>query len=378
MTTDRERFMDCMEYRNSDRRPNHELGIWPQAIDKWEREAPGRFGNFKWDWFSGEDEIGLDRREFIQVNYGFIPPFEEVLIEETERYEIMRNSKGIVTKALKEGSVGRGRMCMDQYLEFPVKNRADFAEIKKRLVANLPQRYPADMEARIDEWNNSDCPVILGVNCIPLGYYWLGRELMGTEQLSVAFYDDPELIEDIMEFHTDFLIEVSRPVLEKVRIDYFNINEDFAMKGAPLIGPNLYKKFIYPRLKRLVEFFRSYGTPYFSVDSDGDPTALIPLMMDAGVNVLWPIERASDVGPLQWRKRFGKQLRLWGGVDKRVLPHGPKAIRDHLAEFIPLIEEGGFIPTLDHCVPPDISWENFQYYMEYKEALLAGDFAKLR
>jgi len=99
--------------------------------------------------------------------------------------------------------------------------------------------------------------------------------------------------------------------------------------------------------------------------------------MDAGVDTLWPLERASDVDPLEVRKRFGKSLRLWGGVDKRVLALGPQAIRAHLCEMIPLIEEGGFIPTVDHTVPPDISWDNFRYYMEAKMALLSGEFGKL-
>jgi len=64
-------------------------------------------------------------------------------------------------------------------------------------------------------------------------------------------------------------------------------------------------------------------------------------------------------------------------VDKRVLPRGLKAIKAHLREFIPLIVEGGFIPTVDHTVPPDVSWDDFRRYMDAKQALLAGDFAKL-
>jgi uroporphyrinogen decarboxylase len=127
----------------------------------------------------------------------------------------------------------------------------------------------------------------------------------------------------------------------------------------------------------MVEFFKSHGTRYFAIDTDGDPTALIPLFMDAGVDVLWPIERASDVSPQGFRKQFGKGLRLWGGVDKRELARGPEAIKAHLREFIPLIEEGGFIPTVDHTVPPDVSWDNFRYYMDLKSSLLAGDFGKL-
>ncbi|MEI7903720.1 MAG: uroporphyrinogen decarboxylase family protein, partial [bacterium] len=88
-------------------------------------------------------------------------------------------------------------------------------------------------------------------------------------------------------------------------------------------------------------------------------------------------ERASEVSPQAWRKRFGKDLRLWGGVDKRELAKGPEAIRRHLREFIPLIEQGGFIPTVDHTVPPDVSWDNFRIYMDYKIKLLSGDFTAL-
>jgi len=64
-------------------------------------------------------------------------------------------------------------------------------------------------------------------------------------------------------------------------------------------------------------------------------------------------------------------------VDKRVLTQGPAAIRAHLLEFAPLIEEGGFIPTVDHTVPPDVSWDDFRAYMEAKQALLAGEFGRL-
>jgi uroporphyrinogen-III decarboxylase len=182
---------------------------------------------------------------------------------------------------------------------------------------------------------------------------------------------------EMMEFFADFIIETSRPVLEQVKVDYFVLNEDMSMKSGLLLGPDTFRTFMFPHLKRLVDFFRSQGTRYIAVDSDGDPTALIPLLLDAGVDTLWPIERASDVSPRQWRKQFGRSLRLWGGVDKRVLSRGRDAVRKHLREFIPLIEEGGFIPTVDHTVPPEVSWSDFSYYMEMKRALLAGEFAAL-
>jgi uroporphyrinogen decarboxylase len=52
-------------------------------------------------------------------------------------------------------------------------------------------------------------------------------------------------------------------------------------------------------------------------------------------------------------------------------------VRQHLLEFIPLIEEGGFIPTVDHTVPPEVSWDDFRSYMDMKKALLCGDFGAL-
>ena len=375
--TELDRFIACMEYQPSDRRPNHELGAWAQTVQRWRREAPDAVTGFTWDWFSGEKALRLDRREFIDVNFGFLPPFEEKILEETERYLVCRNEKGIVTKALKEGTQDGMRMSMDEYVDFPVKTPADFAGIRKRLQAALPERYPANLDALVETWRTREFPLVLGRNCAANGFYWRARELMGTVNLSYAWYDEPGLMHEMMECLAEFFIDTARPVLEKMSVEYFTFNEDLSMKSGPLLSPQTYATFIQPRLRRVVEFLRSHGVRHVAVDSDGDPTVLIPLMLDAGVDTLWPIERASNVSPQQWRKQFGRDLRLWGGVDKRILPRGPKAIREHLREMIPLIEEGGFIPTVDHTVPPDVSWDNFRCYMDAKQSLLSGDLAAL-
>ena len=377
MSTDLECFTACMEYRPCDRRPNHELAAWQQTRVRWEREAADAVANFTWDWFSGERDLGMDRQEFIDVDYGFIPPFAVEVIERTDEYEVIRNAKGIVTKALRQGTVGGQRMSMDQYLEFPVSRPEDFAAVKRRLIAAVPQRYPADLDQKIEIWKQRDYPLILGKNAAANGFYWRAREFMGTENLSYAWYDYPALMHEMMEFFADFIIETSRPVLEKVQVDYFTLNEDLSMKNGPLLSPDTFRTFIFPHLRRMVDFFRAHGTRYFALDTDGNPTDLVPLFMEAGVDILWPIERASDVSPQQLRRQFGRDLLLWGGVDKRILAQGPKAICAHLREFIPLIEEGGFIPTVDHAVPPDISWDDFRYYMDAKTALLEENFGAL-
>ena len=63
------------------------------------------------------------------------------------------------------------------------------------------------------------------------------------------------------------------------------------------------------------------------------------------------------------RRRYGRQLRLMGGIDKRAMAAGPGAIDAELARVVPLLREGGFIPWCDHHVPPDVSLANYQYYV---------------
>ncbi len=368
-----ERFLAVMEYKPVDQVPNWEAGVWPQTQVRWEAEGLDP-GQFHWDWFPGEAALGMDPREFIPFKGMMVPEFEEEILEEDERTVTYRGPLGRVRRALKEGSIGSARMSMDQYIRFPVETMEDWGEVKKRLNPRDQRRYEPNWRVlRVEGWRKRAHPLIFGPNCSTLGFYWLARDLMGTEGLSYAFFDQPTLVHDIMEFQADFLIEAARPILESTTIDYVCFNEDLAMKSGPLISPRLYREFVFPRLRRVVEFYKSHGVRYVCIDTDGNPEPLIPMMLDAGVDALWPLERAADQDPLRLRKTYGRSLRLWGAVDKRELAKGPEAIEAHLRTLIPLIEEGGFIPTVDHTVPPDVSWSNFQYYMEAKMRLLRGE-----
>jgi hypothetical protein len=368
-----ERFIAVMEYQPVDYVPNWELGVWGQTQDRWEADGLDPT-SIHWRWFPGEASLGMDPKEFITFSGDPLPRFEYEVFEEDERTITFRDEKGMVRKGLKEGSAHGTRASMDNFIDFPVHNMEEWQQVKKRFDPSSPQRYEPNWDVfRVAGWRNRTHPLIFGPNCSTLGFYWWARELMGTEGLSYAWYDQPDLVHDIMEHHADFLIEAARPTLEMTTVDYICLNEDMAMKTGPLLSPRTYKTFIFPRMKRVVDFYKSHGVRYVAVDTDGNPEALIPLLMDAGVDILWPMERAAEQDPIRLRKTYGKSLRLWGGVDKRVLAQGPDAIDSHLRALIPLIEEGGFVPTVDHTVPPDVSWENFQYYMQQKGRLLRGE-----
>lgn len=370
--TNLERFLSVMDYRPADRVPNWEAGVWPQTIQRWEGEGLDR-SLFHFNWFPGEGALGMDEREFIPFHGDLIPSFEQQTISEDAQTITFRDGKGRVRTALKPGTVSGGRMSMDTYISFAVSSMDDWRPIKKRLDARDARRLEPNWRAiRVEGWKRRAHPLIFGPNCSTMGFYWFARELMGTEGLSYAWYDQPELMADMMAFHADFLIESMRPVLAQTTVEYICLAEDLAMRSGPLLSPDSYRAFIYPSLKRLVEFAKGHGVRYVVVDTDGNPEAVVPLMMDAGVDALWPCERAADQDPVRLRNKFGRSLRLWGGVDKRELTRDAAAIDSHLRTLVPLIEEGGFIPTIDHTAPPDISWANFQRYWESKRKLLEG------
>ena len=369
----RERFLRTMQFQSVDRVPYHELGIWGQTHERWFNEGLPRdvlHGNF----FQGEEYFGMDRRDFIDIKAGMIPPFDPEVMEEDERIMVYRDERGITRRTIKEGTVRGTRPSMDQYLRFPVENRADFHELKKRYSPRSPVRYPPWWDDKVRSWKDCDYPLCLLVNAA-FGFYSTPRQWMGTENLSVAFYDDPTLVHEMMDFLAEFFIETVRRAVEDVAIDYFNFFEDMAYKTAPLISPQMFREFMLPRYKRVIDFLRSHGVKIVIVDSDGNMESLIPLFLEAGVTGVWPLEIAAGMDPVKLRKEYGQDLTLSGGIDKRVLAQDRKAIEGEMLSKVPhLLEAGGYIPTVDHSVPPDVPYENFLYYLDLKEKIAEGRY----
>jgi len=369
----RERFLATMRFEQADRVPLHELGLWGQTVDEFLKAGMPEQAATE-NLLVGNDFLGLDRREFVPVYVGPLPPFDFEKLEEDERYVVFRDGDGTVHKALKEGTVRGTRLSMDQYIKFAVETPADFAEMKKRYNPASPQRYPADWGSQVARWKTRDCPLCLLQNA-SFGFYSMARRWMGTENLSLAFYDYPAMMHEMMEFFADFFIEVTHRALHDIDCDYFSFFEDMAGKGGPLMGPELFRTFILPHYKRVIRFLRDHGVDIIWVDSDGDMNVLLPLLIEAGVTCHWPLEVAAGMDPLAIRRRYGKSLALSGGVDKRELAKGRREIeRELLKTLPPLLETGGYIPTVDHTVPPDVPCSNFMYYIDLKRKIVEGKF----
>jgi uroporphyrinogen decarboxylase len=98
------------------------------------------------------------------------------------------------------------------------------------------------------------------------------------------------------------------------------------------------------------------------LDSDGNVEDLIPCWLDVGINFIYPMEVSAGMDVVALRKRFGRDLLIGGGMDKRVLAGDKAGILRMVEEKRPLIEEGGYLPGCDHAMPPDIPWENYRFY----------------
>ena len=138
-----------------------------------------------------------------------------------------------------------------------------------------------------------------------------------------------------------------------------------AYNHGPLVDPALFRRFALKHYRRVNDWLKSRGIKHIGLDSDGDVSGLIPIWVDSGITQLWPFEVQSGMDVVAVRKRYGHGLALMGGIDKRVLKAGGVAMRREVDRVMPLVADGGYIPEVDHSIPPDVPWPHFIEYVEY-------------
>lgn len=354
---DRERFIATMHYEPVDRPVLWEWGAWSATVQRWQRE-----GGFE----GSPPEYGeCDRCEDAGVHFGLVPPFERQVIQDDGKTMTYLNEKGQLLR-----DFHNAELSMPEFIDYPVKNRADWERIIERMDPDSPERYPADWEERVKRWNTNRTAPVQVYGGRDGGLFSQIRELMGAERTLTLMYDHPALAHDIMEYRTTFMMRVMERALRGVRPDWVIFWEDMAYHTASLISPAMFRTFMLPRYKRLAEYAHTFGVDVAFVDTDGCVHELIPLFLEAGIRGMYPMEVNAGMDVAQLRRQYGRNLLMTGGIDKRALAAGPEAIEAELARCIPIALEGGYIPTVDHSLPPDISYANFQYYWRRKKERL--------
>jgi uroporphyrinogen-III decarboxylase len=168
------------------------------------------------------------------------------------------------------------------------------------------------------------------------------RQLMGEEELCLGYYNQPELIHDIMNTIGETAERVLDIVSKEVTIDLLSVHEDLAGKSGPLVGPSQIEEFIKPYYRRIWDMLCARGTKIFMQDSDGNINPVISAFLDAGINCFYPMEPAAGMDIVEIRKNYGQKLSMLGGIDKHVLRKSKEDIRKELEyKLQPKMREGG-------------------------------------
>lgn len=190
------------------------------------------------------------------------------------------------------------------------------------------------------------------------------RQLLGEANLCIACYEEPELIEDILQTIGDMVVKVIERVSEIVPIDNLSIHEDMAGKSGPLLGPSQIREFLKPYYLRAWNVAKAGGAQIFSQDSDGNMNPVIDAFLECGLTSMYPCEPNAGMDIVEIRHKYGSKLMLKGGLDKFALRKDPEAIKAELEyKICPDTLGGGTIFGLDHRIPNGVSIENYRYYV---------------
>ncbi len=323
--TQRERFLETMRCGQVDRPPLWEEGAREETLAVWRKQGLQK-GAVLPDLFL------FDRREMVEVNLNPLPAFRH-------------NDRA--------GGLARLRACYQP---------------------GALKRFPADWKHRVAEWSHRDYPLGMAVS---RGLFQsLGVEDWGTlAKVLFALSDEAAEVEATMERVTDLALWALERVLREVALDFAIISEPIASFHAPVISPKHYRRFALPYHRRLVERLRMARVEGIIVETYGQVEALMPLWLEIGINTLW-CHHAQRAGMdyVRLRRRYGKGLRLIGGIDATAPLKGKAAIDEALMNTAaPLLEQGGYLPMLDDRVRPNVPYENYRYYRVRLEKLVSGE-----
>ncbi|MBN1901423.1 hypothetical protein JW926_08900 [Candidatus Sumerlaeota bacterium] len=357
--TVRERFNKVLHWQKPDRLPNMDFGYWQETIQRWHNEGLPK--NVTNDW-ELETYLGLEgeaRIVTIPLNTGLFPWFEYKVLEEKGEHVIYQDGEGVICEVHKSSA------SIPHYIKFGLETREDWQRWKEeRLDYTNPARI-GDVKKTVEDAHAAGFPVRIHAGSL----YGNLRNWMGVENFSITLMSDKDWVEEMMEHlmqMTLYLIDKALPGLD---VDVAWWWEDMCYNHGPLMSPKLFEELMVPRYKKITDRLKEYGIDVNILDCDGKIDLLVPGWLDAGINCMFPLE-AAHTDAVKLRETYGRDLLLFGGVNKIALIQGKEAIDRELERIQPLIEQGGYIPSVDHRVPPDVSFENYLYYLEKRKEML--------
>ncbi|MHC4334384.1 MAG: uroporphyrinogen decarboxylase family protein [Planctomycetota bacterium] len=312
--TSRERVLAAFEHQEPDRVP-----IWCGAsVEFWEKSR---------------NELALDD-EALRIRFG--DDFRRVFTKYTgPDFEL---SQGVTSRTI--FGVERRGMGYGQPASHPLAH----AGLKDVHDYDWPDPQWMDVSAIRDE------ALAYGREFAILGGDWSpfwhdAIDLLGMEELYLKMYSEPELIDVVMKHLVDYYAEVSRRIFDAAgdAIDIFFMGNDLGSMAGPLLGPELFSRFVLPHLKRLIDLGHAYNLKV-QLHCCGGFAELIPLLIDAGLDALHAVQpccRGMDLATL--KSDFGEKMVFNGAIDSHhVLIEGnPQTVRQKTREVLEIMKPGG-------------------------------------
>jgi uroporphyrinogen-III decarboxylase len=175
---------------------------------------------------------------------------------------------------------------------------------------------------------------------------------------------------DIMATLRDTTRRVLEPIRAALTIDQLSVHEDFAGKSGPLVGPAQIAEHFAPYYRAIWEPLAERGARLFQMDTDGNINAVIPALLDCGINCLYPMEPAAGMDAVEVRRTCGRKLAMLGGIDKHVLRGDRAAIRRELEYKLSTALRTGCALGLDHQIPNGTPLAHYRYYVDLGREIL--------
>jgi len=249
-----------------------------------------------------------------------------------------------------------------------ISDRADYIRIK-------PHLYPKnqlDTDALRDlseRQQRGELIVWLSVE----GFFWFPRVLFGIEPHLYAFYDHADLMKEINEDLLEYQLRVIGQFREVCTPDFMMFTEDMSYNHGSMLSKSQFDEFMSPYYERIVPKLLDWGIIPF-VDTDGDVTIPAEWFTGVGIRGLSPLERMAGVDISKLRTDHPR-LNMIGAFDKTVMHLGEERMRQEFERLLPVMRQGGYIPSVDHQTPPEVSLKDYRLYIrllrEYCEKAMA-------
>ncbi|MBT3344033.1 MAG: hypothetical protein HN712_27790 [Gemmatimonadetes bacterium] len=355
--TNRERMRAAIGRRPIDRLPIND-SFWDETLTAWQDAGHMPRGVSARDFFDFEWQL-------VHFDAGF--GFEAGDIETHATHVVRRDAYGAI------GRFQKGRSAPAEMLEYPVKTRADWDQLKDRLHWT-PERFGLHgFYAFTPYWRppetdwQTKASAYAGLrdsqDYIALYVYdafeatW---RRMGHERALVALLEDPAWMREMFEAQIDLLIEGYQGMIDLgIVVDGFFMASDLALKTGPMFSPRLHCELCCPALSRLVRFLHANDVQII-FHCDGDFRPLIGNLIEAGVDCIQPLEVHAGMDVRELKRDYGEHLAFMGNIghDEMLLPD---------AEMQALITDkvtsaargGGYLYHSDHSVAPDIPFAQY-------------------